>query len=98
MWMGGRGLGRYARGACDPVRDAGSLSTVEAAKFGADASGETHPSWPELRKSLRGRCESDVVFEHRLRTALKDLPQESYSRFSMFSYNSKVICITFNKL
>lgn len=94
--IGRRGLHMYTKGAFYPVMDAGSLSTVEAAKFGADVSGETHPSWPELRKSLRGRCESDAVFEHRLRTALDEIPNELYLRFSMFSYNSKIICITFN--
>ena len=96
--IGRRGLHRYTKGAFYPSMDVGSLSTVEAEKFGADASGETCSSWVELRKSLQSRCQDKVDFEHRLRTALEDLPSESYSRFSMFSYNSKVICITFNKL
>lgn len=96
--IGRRGLHRYTKGAFYPSMDVGSLSTVEAEKFGADASGETCSSWVELRKSLQSLCRDRADFEHRLRTALKDLPPESYSRFSMFSYNSKVICITFNKL
>ena len=96
--IGRRGLHRYTKGAFYPSMDVGSLSTVEAEKFGADASGETCSSWVELRKSLQSLCRDRADFEHRLRTALKDLPSESYSRFSMFSYNSMVICITFNKL
>ena len=96
--IGRRGLHRYTKGAFYPSMDVGSLSTVEAEKFGADASGETCSSWVELRKSLQSRCQDKVDFEHRLRTALEAFPSESYSRFSMFSYNSKVICITFNKL
>lgn len=96
--IGRRGLHRYTKGAFYPLMDVGSLNTVEDEKFGADASGETCSSWVRLRKSLQSRCRDKADFEHRLRTTLKDLPMESYSRFSMFSYNSMVICITFNKL
>ena len=96
--IGRRGLHRYTKGAFYTSMDVGSLSTVEAEKIGAYASGETCSSWVELRKSLQSRCQDKVDFEHRLRTALENLPMESYSRFSMFSCNSKVICITFNKL
>ena len=51
--IGRRGLHRYTKGAFYPSMDVGSLSTVEAEKFGADASGETCSSWVELKSMPR---------------------------------------------
>ena len=93
--IGRRGLFKYTKGTFYPHIRCKDLDTVEA-KFGVDVPNGTSSDWVTLYKSLKDLFPDGNEFSHRLRTALNDIPKDTYSMFSMSSHYSKVNYIRFN--
>ena len=93
--IGRRGLYKYESGMFYPHISKEDLSTMEA-KFGVDVLNDTLRDWVQIYKFLKDSFNKEDEFSYRLRTALDDLVDNSYLKFSMSSYKSKTNYIKFN--
>lgn len=93
--IGRRGIYKYESGMFYPHISKEDLSTMEA-KFGVDVLDDTLRDWVQIYKFLKDSFNKEDEFSYRLRTALDDLVDNSYLKFSMSSYKSKTNYIKFN--